>query len=320
MKKRIGCIAICLGLLAGLAGCTLLGQSRKSTEEERFLFGYTGMDLTDPSYRTALTQLRAIVEENGDALLTYDPGLDNEKQLQGIRDMLEQGIDLLFLGPVDIDGVFPALEDCRRAGVPVICLDSKVTATDYIATFVGGDNYQLGLLIGQEILRDHPDGGTMAMLTNPLARSVTERERGIRDALKESNVDISVCMEITRYEEVLPKAEQILDDDPDVNIFWGLNDDVTLLLHSSFLAAGRQDEIMLYGTGSLYREKGSDQLMEAVQKGYVQAASVQEPAQWGILCGDLAYRLLGGETLEAEYLGDSLIINQENVGEYAKDE
>lgn len=312
--NKLLCGLLCLVLSAALAGCAADTGGEK--QEQHYTFGFTGMDLTDLSFRAALTELQAAVEEKGDTLLTCDPQLDNEKQLQGIRDMLDQGMDLLVLGPVDADGVRPALEACREAGVPVVCFDSKATDAELLATFVGGDNYRLGLLIGQEILRDFPQGGSLGLLTNPLAHSVTERERGLRDALAGSEVEVAACLEVTGYDEVLPKAERILSEHPEINILWGLNDDITLLLHSSVLAIGQEDRVSIYGTGGLFRERSSDNLVEAVRKGYVRAVSLQEPAQWGVLCAELGYRLLAGEELEDEYLCDSVVVNGENVGEY----
>ena len=88
---------------------------------------YKRQDLTDPAYRAALVEVQSAAEANGDAVITFDPQLDNERQIEGIKQMLDQGIDLLFLGPVDVDGILPALKACREAQVPVICFDSQVS-------------------------------------------------------------------------------------------------------------------------------------------------------------------------------------------------
>lgn len=48
--------------------------------------------------------------------------------------MIAQGITVLFLNPVDQDGVTPALEACQKAGVKVIAVDSNVTATELTET------------------------------------------------------------------------------------------------------------------------------------------------------------------------------------------
>lgn len=82
--------------------------------KEPRLFGFTAMDMTDQSFRLALAELEELVNQNGDSLITFDPQLDNEKQLQGISDMISQGIEVLFLNPVDINGILPALRECRK--------------------------------------------------------------------------------------------------------------------------------------------------------------------------------------------------------------
>lgn len=104
------------------------------------------------------------------------------------------------------------------------------------------------------------------MLNNPLARSVTSRVQGILDTLEGSAVEVVASAEVTLYEEVLPAAETLLSEYPEINILWGFNDDITLLMHSLVLAAGRQDRISLYGTGSLYHDAGTDILLQAVEK------------------------------------------------------
>ena len=189
------------------------------------------------------------MEEKGRHAFDLRPQLDNEKQLQGIRDMLDQGMDLLVLGPVDADGVRPALEACRKAGVPVVCFDSKATDAELLATFVGGRQLPPGPADRAGDPADFPQGGSLGLLTNPLAHSVTERERGLRDALAGSEVEVAACLEVTGYDEVLPKAERILSEHPEIDILWGLNDDITLLLHSSVLAIGQEDRVSIYGTG-----------------------------------------------------------------------
>lgn len=320
MRKKWGSLGIGLCLVLSLSGCTLFNMDKETPIEEPVTFGFTGVDLTDPAYRAALVEVQSAAEANGDAVITFDPQLDNERQIEGIKQMLDQGIDLLFLGPVDVDGILPALKACREAQVPVICFDSQVSDSEYTAAFIGGDNYQLGVLIGEQILKDHPEGGKLGMLNNPLARSVTSRVQGILDTLEGSAVEVVASAEVTLYEEVLPAAETLLSEYPEINILWGFNDDITLLMHSLVLAAGRQDRISLYGTGSLYHDAGTDILLQAVEKGFVRAASVQSPAQWGVLLQQLGYQLLSGKTLKAEYLTDSQIINQDNLDNYETEE
>ncbi|MFQ8583029.1 MAG: substrate-binding domain-containing protein [Holdemania massiliensis] len=191
----------------------------------------------------------------------------------------------------------------------------QVSDSEYTAAFIGGDNYQLGVLIGEQILKDHPEGGKLGMLNNPLARSVTSRVQGILDTLEGSAVEVVASAEVTLYEEVLPAAETLLSEYPEINILWGFNDDITLLMHSLVLAAGRQDRISLYGTGSLYHD-AVDILLQAVEKAL--CALLQRSR---LAMGRFSVAVISVmETLKAEYLTDSQIINQDNLDNYETEE
>ena len=38
--------------------------------------------------------------------------------------------------------------------------------------------------------------------------------------------------EISRYEEVLPATEKLMEDNDSIDIIWGFNDDICLMMHS----------------------------------------------------------------------------------------
>lgn len=228
--------------------------------------------------------------------------------------MISQGIEVLFLNPVDINGILPALRECQENGVKIICFDSKVSDASYIETFVGGDNYKMGWLIGDYIKKDFPQGGTLAYLTNPQAGSILLREQGLLESLEGSNIEVIDVHEISRYEEVLPATEKLLEDNDSIDIIWGFNDDICLMMHSCAVANERQDQITFYATG------GNPGILDAVKRGNVRAVSVQSPADWGKVCGELCYKLLDGEEVNSDYLLEASIIDTESVNAYEMDQ
>ena len=65
---------------------------------------------------------------------------DTATQIANVEDLLAQGIDLLVIKPKEEEGLIPALEACRDAGVPVICLDRKVSDPSLYVTAIMTDN------------------------------------------------------------------------------------------------------------------------------------------------------------------------------------
>lgn len=305
-KRKIGITLLLVTIVLVLSGC---GQS-DGTEGKSRTFGFTAMDLTDPAFRTARTELETIVSAKGDELISADGRLDNDIQIQAIEDMIDQGIEVLFLNPVDADAIEPALKECQEAGVKVICFDSKVKADQYIETFVGGDNYKLGTMIGKRIKEDYPNGAVLAMFTNPLANSVQDRARGLEAELKGSNIKIVHGKDISTYDDVLPAGEDILKKHPEINAIWGFNDDLCLMLHSVLLSQEKENQIAIYGTG------GQDSIINAIKDGKVKAVSAQNYGDWGRLCGELCYKMLAGDELESSYFVESFIVDENNVNTY----
>ena len=306
VKKKAGIAVLLIVFIFVACGC---GESDESKGASRKL-GFTAMDMTDPAFRVAKSELEMIVNGNGDELISADGRLDNETQIQAIEKMIDQGIAVLFLNPVDAEAIEPALKKCREAGIKVICFDSKVKADQYIETFVSGDNYKLGTMIGERIKEDYPQGAVLAVFTNPLANSIQDRTRGLEEALAGSNIKMIYGADISTYDDVLPAGEKIMKKYPQINVIWGFNDDLCLMLHSMVLAQGRENQIAIYGTG------GQDSAIRAIQEGKVKAISAQNYGDWGKICGELCYKMLAGDKLKPSYFVESFIIDEKNVNEY----
>lgn len=105
------------------------------------MIGATYTTLSDPFYETINDEIQMQIKSNGDLLLVRDPGQDQERQNQEIEDMLNKGIELLIVNPVDYVGVTPALEKAREKGVPVILIDSKVDDPELVTCTITSNNY-----------------------------------------------------------------------------------------------------------------------------------------------------------------------------------
>ena len=74
----------------------------------------------------------------------------------------------------------------RNPSVPVMTIDADLAAEDAALrkTYLGTDNYLMGLRIGEYIKEKKPDGGTICTIEgNPGADNILRRAQGMRDAL-----------------------------------------------------------------------------------------------------------------------------------------
>jgi len=146
-------VIVCMGVFAYL----LKENTSKRGSAEPRLFGATYMTRNNPFFEELHEGIKEVVEENGDILIARDPQQNQERQNQQILDMLDEGIEVLFLNPVDWESVFPALEACKAANVPVINVDTVVKDTEYVVSIIETDNYQAGVECAKDLINRLPN-------------------------------------------------------------------------------------------------------------------------------------------------------------------
>ena len=124
---------------------------------------------------------------------------DPRLQARQIDSLAQTGIDLMVVAPYeDIRIINDAVGRVLQAGIPVVCFDRK-TSADYTA-FIGGNNVEAGLIVGQYIAsmvrgkgNGDPQKNSNAKGKKPLVMEITgllsstpalERHRGFEQAMK----------------------------------------------------------------------------------------------------------------------------------------
>ena len=97
-------------------------------------------------------------------MVVKDPSSNADTQAEQIQEMIDEGINAIFLCPVDWEKITPSLQALQEAGVKIINIDSQVKDTDYIDAYVGSNNSEAGKLCGNDLIEKYPDGGTVAIL------------------------------------------------------------------------------------------------------------------------------------------------------------
>jgi len=260
-------------------------------EGEPHVFGYTCMDLTNPFHIAMRDEFKAVIEGNGDIFIDVDGKNDQTKQNDAIEDMITQGIEVLFLNPVDAASIQPALESCEAKGIKVVNVDSGVADTSKIATYISSDNREAGRQCGESIVERYPDGCNICLIDNPLADSVVERVAGLEEAIDGTECKIIDRKSYSTMDAVLGDVEDLLQANSDIDVLWGLNDDFGLIMLGAVESAGLQDEIDVYSVD------GSPSGKTSVQNGGMYATAAQSPVGIADKAIECAYTLLEGGTL-----------------------
>lgn len=285
-----------------------------SRQHEALLFGATYMTKNNPYFNVLNQGIEEVVEANGDILLTRDPLQDQEKQNQQILELIDEGIRLLFLNPVDWEAVSPALLACKEAGIPVINVDTQVKDRDLVISIIETDNYQAGQLCAVDMMK-RKDKADIVILDNPIQMSITYRTLGFTDAFK-GNDNYRVVYRHSGAGEIEVASgvmEEVIKEGISFDVILGGNDPTALGALAALQQAKKEDGVLIYGID------GSPDFKAILDMGYVTGTSAQSPKSIGRVAAETAYRYLEGETVERYISLPSTMITKDNLNHFEID-
>ena len=313
MEKREqlfwGLMALMAVLLAAMVLIRAAGTdlSARQTENRR-KFGAVYMTLNNPFYEVVDEEIRTAVENRGDVLISRDPALSVERQNEEIEELIDSGVELIFLNPVDWQACGPSIEKARRAGVKVIAIDTNVGDDAKVDSTVVSDNYLAGQQCANH-LAAHRAGGRIALLVHSQARSSLDRIQGFLDVLSGypdfQVVDQEECR--GQLEIAMPAMERMLERHPEIDIVMALNDPAAMGAIAALRQAGRLEGVAVYGVD------GVTETRDMVAQGHMQATAGQEPRRLGRLAVEQAYRVLLGEEVSPLIKLPTVLITKDNV-------
>ena len=206
MKKKVMySLVLVLFSLFLLAGCkknvgtsedNAVVDEENQTEEISYdyTFGFTCIDMSNPYYDTLEKSIETELEKVGCSLMTRDPALNVETQIQQIQEMIDAGVDAVFLCPVDWEAIQPAIDALNEAEIPIINIDTQIKDVESITAYVGSDNKNAGYVCGENLIELKPDGGKVVILESPSMNSVNERITDLKRQLPEKDLRLSQDM------------------------------------------------------------------------------------------------------------------------------
>lgn len=189
-----GIAALLLILSMGLISCAKPAGGtpednpvpQEEEEEEEIVsykFGFSCISMENPYYETLEASIREAIEESGSTLISRDPKGDSTAQIQQIRDMIADGIQAIFLCPVDWEKIAPALTELKEADIEIINLDTQVQDREEVDAYVGSDNINAGVICGEKLIEAAPDGGQVVILECTTQNSIIDRINGFEETI-----------------------------------------------------------------------------------------------------------------------------------------
>jgi ribose transport system substrate-binding protein len=274
------------------------------------------MDQSNPFFVLIEKTIREKVEANGDTLISVDPANDVTRQIQQVEDLVAQNIDGIFLNPAEAEGIIPALDELKAAGIPIVNFDTEVADMSYVATYAGSDNYNAGKVCGEDLVKKLPQGGDIIVLDSPTMNSVVDRTNGFLDAIKGHGFNVVAQQDAKgNLQRSMSICEDLLQAHSNVVAIFGGNDPTALGALAAANAAGIKN-CLIYGVD------GSPDIKAEIARGkdsLIEGSGAQSPIEIANTSVDLMYKIMRGEKVDARYPVPTFLITIDNVAKYGTD-
>lgn len=168
-----------------VACCIVLFGCKKKDKTSLYTIGFSQCVGSDLWRHSMLDEMKMELSLHPGARFIYaDADGNSQKQIQQVKNMVDQGIDLLIISPNEAQPLTGIVEQTYNKGIPVIVIDRKTSSSQYTA-YVGADNYEVGRMAGEymgNLLKRK--GNVVEVMGLPGSSPAIERERGFSDALK----------------------------------------------------------------------------------------------------------------------------------------
>lgn len=286
--------------------------SANGVENQRRI-GATYMTMNNTYFKVINQEIRYIVEEQGDVLITRDPALNLDKQIEEIYDFIDMKVDAIFINTVDWIGIKPALEDAKKAGIIIIAIDTDVYDENLIDCTILSDNYNAGVECAKDLMKNSEEANII-LLEHTIAKSAIDRIKGFEDTIKNNNnykiVARSNCD--GQLETAMPVVENLLAKAPDANVIVALNDPSAL---GAIMALEQKNikNIKVYGID------GSPDGKRMIEDNRMTVTVAQSPKNIGRISAEKLYEIFKGNSIEKKIIVPVEIINSENIDKYKID-
>lgn len=153
-----------------------------------YTFALVPKAMNNPFFDLARDGCYKAQDELADVTCEYiGPGEHTElEQIQIVQDLITKGVDGIAVAPSNAPAMAKVLRAAADAGIPVMTWDSDLLDKDkgLRTTYVGTNNYNIGVHLAELVQARHPDGGTICLQTGgAAAANHNERLKGARDTL-----------------------------------------------------------------------------------------------------------------------------------------
>lgn len=234
----------------------------------------------------------------------------NQKQIRDIESFISARVDLIIVSPNEAAPLTPVIEKAMLQGIPVILVDRKTTSGNYTA-FVGADNYQIGVEVGNYIANALNQQGNIIEIRG-LKGSTPEIERhqGFMDAISnKDNLKVIYSAHADWFrKDAKERMKEMVELGFEADLVFAHNDEMGLGAYDALQTQSHTKKPLIIGIDALSTADGG---IQQVINGVLDASFIYPTG--GEKAIQLAYNILHHKAFEKENILSTAVIDKTNA-------
>ena len=293
----------------------LLFFSRNKNEDGKPIktIGALYMTMNNPYFEVINEEVKAVVESRGDVLETRDSAMDAKVQAKQVERFIKEKVDCILINAVDWKNIGASLEKAKKAGIPVIAVDTLVYNQRLVDGTVISNNYEAGQQCAQDLMKRRKSGKILFLVQSE-NKSAIDRIKGFKETLEKADwkyEDVGDLECKGQLEVAQPLVENVLNKTKDIDVVMALNDPSAMGAMAALDAQHMLSEVLVYGAD------GSPEAKTMIYENRMTATSAQSPQMTGKKTVEMLYNILDGKTAEKQFIVPVTLITKDNVDEYS---
>jgi inositol transport system substrate-binding protein len=296
-----------------VAIAAVVGPSRAPAAEKKYALLMSHMSNAFTIEMAGAVQTKA--KELKANLTVFEAGQDVAKQISQIESAVAQGFAAIMIEPVSVDGVVPAIEAAKKAGVVVVTVNQKIAKPEAADCYVGANPVEGGELEMETAAKAIGGKGNVAFLLGPMGSDAQlGRTKGYENVLKKyPNIKLAYQQTANwRTDEALKLVENWLQTGVKLDAIVANNDGMAMGALKAVEDAKLGAQIKVYGLDA------TPDALAAVKDGRLAATISQSTTEQGLMAMETAYKIVGGAKPKPEAIVAHTLITKANVAKFIK--
>jgi len=252
--------------------------------------------------------------ELGYEAVIFDSQNNTSKETEHFDNIIASGFKAILFNPTDAKGSLANVKAAKEAGIPVFCMDREIDANDLAVSQILSDNYTGCILLGRYFVKRLKGKGTYVELLGLVGDNNTwNRSKGFHSVVDNYPDLKMVAQQSGEFDrnKAMEVMESMLQAHPDIDAVFCGNDAMAMGAYQAVLAAGKTDQIMIFGFD------GAADVVDAIRAGKIEATGMQFPKTMAKTAAEYADRYIKGERGFSQKIPVAVdLVTKENVNNY----